>query len=237
MTATARLYRRAMMAVMPMKITATDDSGPIHRAQVRGFPNETIDAMPVLQIYGLASHAEPGSDAMAMFASGDRSNGVIVATGNQKHRLRGLKPGEVALYDNTGSQSVLKLANGGNVEMTANGTHTTTVPTVNVNAKSGVKITTPLVDVQGRQTMAHPPVASNEVVTKAYCDGNRGGGAPGPAGPPGPTGPAGPQGQLAPLERPDPLVPPRPCPDPLDPLERRATPERPERPEHKGRSA
>ena len=80
------------------KITATDDSGPIHRAQVRGFPMETIDNMPVLQIYGLASHAMPGSDAMAIFASGDRSNGVIIATGNQQYRLRALKSGEVALY-------------------------------------------------------------------------------------------------------------------------------------------
>lgn len=116
MSVADRLYRRVMMAVMPMKITATDDSGPVHRAQVRGFPPETIDAMPVLQIYGLASHAMPGSDAMAIFASGDRSNGVIIATGNQQYRLRGLKSGEVALYDNSGN--VVKLAAGGNIEIT-----------------------------------------------------------------------------------------------------------------------
>jgi phage gp45-like len=104
---TERLYRRVMMAVAPVKITATDDSGPVHRAQVRGFPPETIDNMPVLQIYGLASHAMPGSDAMALFASGDRSNGVIVATGNQQYRLRGLAPGEVALYTDEGDKVVL----------------------------------------------------------------------------------------------------------------------------------
>ena len=116
MSTADRLYRRIMMAVMPMKIVATDDSGPIHRAQVRGFAPETIDAMPVLQIYGLASHAMPGSDAMAIFASGDRSNGVIIATGNQQYRLRALKSGEVALYDNAGN--VVKLAAGGNIEIT-----------------------------------------------------------------------------------------------------------------------
>jgi phage gp45-like len=95
------------MAVMPMKITATDDTGPVHRVQVRGFPNETIDAMPVLQIYGLASHAMAGTDVMAMFASGDRSNGVIVATGNQQYRLRNLAAGEVALYTDEGDKVVL----------------------------------------------------------------------------------------------------------------------------------
>jgi phage gp45-like len=183
MTAASRLYRRVMMSVMPMKITATDDSGPVHRAQARGFAPETIDDLPVLQIYGLASHAPPGSDATALFASGDRSNGVIVATGNQQARLRNLQPGEVALHDNSGAPSVVKLARGGAIE---------------VNAAQTVTMTTPLVHVQGRQTMAFSPVGGDEVVTKAYCDANHedGGaeGPPGPQGPPGPEGPTGPPG-------------------------------------------
>jgi phage baseplate assembly protein V len=139
MTVANRLYRRIMMSVAPVKITATDDSGPIHRAQVRGFPNETIDAMPVLQIYGLASHAMPGSDGTAIFASGDRSNGVIIATGNQQFRLRNLKSGEVALYDNHGS--VVKLAESGKIEIACTGTVTVAAPTINVAGKDGSKAT------------------------------------------------------------------------------------------------
>jgi phage gp45-like len=195
---TDRLYRAARMMVAPLKITATDDSGPVHRVQVRGFPPETIDAMPTLQIYGLASHAPPGSDAMGIFASGDRSNGVIVATGNQQYRLRNQKQGEVALHDNSGS--VVKLANGGNIEVTATGKHTMTVPQVEVNASSTVTMTTPLVHVEGRQTMAYEPAQPNEVATKNYVDthGGGGGGTPGPEGPPGPQGPAGPTGPAGP---------------------------------------
>lgn len=140
MTATARLYRRIMMTIASMKITATDDSGSIHRAQVRGFGPETIDAMPVLQIYGLASHAMVGSDAVAVFASGDRSNGVIIATGNQQFRLRGLKSGEVALYDNSGN--VVKLGNGGKIEVTC--------PTeVKVICPGKVRMETPRLEVTG----------------------------------------------------------------------------------------
>jgi phage gp45-like len=116
MSAADRLYRRIMMMVGTMKITATDDSGPVHKVQVKGFPPEQIDNMPVLQIYGLASHAPAGSDAMAIFTSGDRSNGVIVATGNQQYRLRGLKSGELAIHDNSGN--IVKLSNGGNIEVT-----------------------------------------------------------------------------------------------------------------------
>jgi phage baseplate assembly protein V len=98
-----RLYRRILMTVAPVKITATDDEGPIHRIQgrVQGTP-ETIDDMGVMQIYGLASHAPVGTDATAMFVGGDRANTVIIATGNQKYRLRGLKSGEVALYSDEG---------------------------------------------------------------------------------------------------------------------------------------
>jgi len=132
MSAIDRLHRRIRMAVGFMKITATDDTGPVHRAQVRGFPPETIDNMPVAQIYGLASHAMAGTDAVAIFASGDRSNGVIIATGNQKYRLRNLKPGEVALYDNAGS--VVQLAAGGNVAITCTGTVTVTADSVTVAA-------------------------------------------------------------------------------------------------------
>jgi phage gp45-like len=140
MSAVDRLYTRLRMLIAPVKITATDDSGPVHRAQVRGFPPETIDAMPVLQLYGVASHAMTGSDAMAIFCTGDRTSGVIVATGNQQYRLRNLNPGEVALYDNGGN--VVKLANNGMIEITCPGTVTITCPNV-------VRMVTPRLEVTG----------------------------------------------------------------------------------------
>lgn len=127
-----RLARRIRMASMPVKITATDDTGPVHLAQVRGFPMETIDAMKVSQLYGVASHAMPGSDAMAMFLTGDRSNGVIIATGNQQYRLRNIAPGEVALYDNVGN--VVRLSQDGTIQITC--------PTK-------VRMTTPRLEVTG----------------------------------------------------------------------------------------
>jgi phage baseplate assembly protein V len=119
MSIAERHDRRLKMLVGPVMITATDDTGPVHRVQVRGLPMETIDAMPAMQLYGVASHAPPGTDAAAIFVSGDRSNGFIVATNNQQYRLRNLNPGEVALYDNAGT--IVKLAAGGNIEVTCTG--------------------------------------------------------------------------------------------------------------------
>ena len=100
------------MMIAPVKITATDDSGPIHRAQieVNGTP-ETLDDVAVMQFYGFAAHCPVNSDATAFFVSGQRSNAVVVGTNNQKSRLRGLEPGEVALYDDGKNRITLKRGN------------------------------------------------------------------------------------------------------------------------------
>lgn len=115
MTETERLYRRVQMMVAPVKITATDDSGPVHRLQMRVTPVETIDNVPSLHLYGVSAHAPAGSDGTAVFLTGDRSSAVVVATNNQAARLRGLKPGEVALYTDEGDY--VKLMRGRIVEI------------------------------------------------------------------------------------------------------------------------
>jgi phage gp45-like len=197
-----RLFRRHLMNNGRCIITATNDAGGVHKVQVRPTPRELIDDVPVVQIYGLSSHAPVGSEAHMICTRGDRSSTVVVATNNPEARPRNLNSGEVALFDDSGSR--LLLANGGNVSITATGTHTTTVPQVDVNASKGVQITTPLVHVEGRQTMAYEPSDPNEVVTKHYCDANRGGGAEGPPGPQGPEGPPGATGATGPQGPPGP---------------------------------
>jgi phage gp45-like len=46
-----------------------------------------------------------------VFVAGDRSNGVIIGTNDQVHRMKNLLPGEVAIYDDLG-QSVYLTRNG-----------------------------------------------------------------------------------------------------------------------------
>jgi phage baseplate assembly protein V len=137
MSEVERLWRRVRMMVAPVKITATNDTGPVHRVQARAMAPETIDNLPVLQIYGLASHAAAGSDAVAIFIAGDRSNGMIVATGNQQFRLRGLQAGEVALYTDEGD--VVKLARGRVVQITTGTKLEIVAPTVTITGKDGGK--------------------------------------------------------------------------------------------------
>jgi len=135
-----RLYRRVLMMLAPVKITATNDTGAVHRVQIRVTPVEQIDGVPVVQLYGVASHAPVNSDAMAVFIHGDRSNPVIIATGNQAARVRNQKPGEVAIYTDEGDTIVLgrdhKIA-------------ITTKSTVTINAVDKVRIVAPRLEVTG----------------------------------------------------------------------------------------
>lgn len=151
-----RLYRRILMHLAPAIVTATDDTGPIHRVQMRvnGTP-EVIDQVGVMQFYGLASHQPVGSDATALFGCGLRSNGVIIATGNQQYRLRNLKPGEIALYTDEGDS--VKFARGRIVEITAgescnittkNATITAS-DTVTVKATTKMRIESPRLECTG----------------------------------------------------------------------------------------
>lgn len=58
-----------------------------------------------LESYGLTSRAHTGSEAIILFPDGDRSHAVAVVVADRRYRMKALKEGEVALYDDLG-QSV-----------------------------------------------------------------------------------------------------------------------------------
>lgn len=184
-----RLYRRILMNVAPAKILATDDTGPIHRVQVNlnGSP-EMIDQLAVMQHYGLNTHAPIGSDATAMFIAGQRSNAVIVATNNQKARLRNLQPGEVAVYTDEGDN--LHFARQQAATLTAGNSFTATTKAATIKGTDTVTLDSPVSSVTDKLVLAHDPEAPLEACTKQYADALAIGGGGG-QGPPGPQGPAG----------------------------------------------
>ena len=139
-----RLHRKADMAAARAVITTTDDTGGVHKVQVQVTPREVIDDVPVVQLYGVASHAPPGSETQLLFVTGDRSKAVAIATNNPKARLRGLQPGEVGLYTDEGDVIVLK--HGHQISITTTGTVTVNGGTVNIGGPAGGKV---VVNVNG----------------------------------------------------------------------------------------
>lgn len=113
-----RLWQRIMNLIAPGTITAVDDTGTVMRAQLKLGYLELRDGVPVLQQFGFSSVPPIGSDAAVIFISGDRGNGVAVATGHQATRPTGKSPGEAVIFNAFGmsiymSQNGVMVTQGG----------------------------------------------------------------------------------------------------------------------------
>lgn len=133
------LHRRVLMNNARVVILATDDSGGVHKAQVHATAREIIDNVPVVQIYGLASHAPVGSEAHMICTRGDRSSAVVVATNTPGARPRNQKQGEVTLYTDEGD--AITMSRGHVISIVSTGTVNVSAPTVNLEGPAGGKVT------------------------------------------------------------------------------------------------
>ncbi len=105
-----RVWRRLLLAIGRGRITFVDDAAQVQRVQVQLGSDEVKDNTPRLAEYGFQSNPPPGSDCVVLFLAGERTNGVVVATGNQRWRLRALADGEVAISDDKGQKVYLSAA-------------------------------------------------------------------------------------------------------------------------------
>lgn len=106
-----RLWRRMQLVVGRGRIKTGSDAGLVQTQQVQLGALEIRDNTLRIAEYGFTSMPLPGCHAVVIFVGGDRSNGVIVGTNDQNHRLKNLQPGEVAIHDDQG-QSIYITRNG-----------------------------------------------------------------------------------------------------------------------------
>ncbi|NID15376.1 phage baseplate assembly protein V [Luteibacter yeojuensis] len=142
--------RRAVQALAGRgRITVSDDTGPAQRLQVKLGPLEVRDTTPRLAEFGFSSRPPAGTDAVLLFLSGDRSNGVVIATGHQASRPRSLEEGETIVYDLFGK--FIRLTKDGGIVIEANGSPVTVnnAAEVVVHASARVLLDTPMVKTTG----------------------------------------------------------------------------------------
>lgn len=60
-----------------------------------------------LEPYGFTSHAKPGAESLILSPDADRSHAVAVVVSDRRYRIKSLKPGEVAVYDDQGQSVTL----------------------------------------------------------------------------------------------------------------------------------
>ncbi len=121
-----RLYRRALLMVGRGRIGAVDDSGPVQKMQVQLGADEIRDNTIREADYGFASKPLPGAACIMVFIGGDRANGCVIATSDERYRPRDLKDGEVMVHDDLGQKIYLTrtgiVVNGGGLPITITNT-------------------------------------------------------------------------------------------------------------------
>jgi phage gp45-like len=132
MSGLMQLWQRVLNIVAPGKLTICDDSGSVMRCQFTITHLEVLNGVPVLQQFGLSSVPPAGSDGIAVFLGGDRSNSAIIATGDQGTRPSGKAAGETVIFNAFGMTIALSASgitiNGGGKPVTI-----TNAPTVTQN--------------------------------------------------------------------------------------------------------
>lgn len=103
----ARLYQRFQAMVALGRVTASDDRGPTQMLQVRFGETDIRDGIGAVTMYGVASRPLPGADAVVVMVGGNRSDGLVIATGDRRYKIQ-LAPGEVALHTDEGDAVHLK---------------------------------------------------------------------------------------------------------------------------------
>lgn len=104
-----RTYRRVLMMVARCRITTSNDGGTVRTLQAQFSADELHDNTPQVQEYGFASNPLPGCDAVAIFPSGNRTQGIVIGTNDQRWRPTGLEPGDVMIYDWRGNSILLNV--------------------------------------------------------------------------------------------------------------------------------
>lgn len=90
------------------KLNMTKSANGIQSMQIDGLNGETIVDAENYQQFGFTSNPPSGTKVIVLPLGGATSHSVIIATENASFRVAGLKGGETAIYDQSGSTIVLK---------------------------------------------------------------------------------------------------------------------------------
>ncbi|MFC3340805.1 phage baseplate assembly protein V [Paracandidimonas soli] len=124
-------------------VSLVDPARLMQVLQLRMTAGETKDGVEHFEPYGYTAHPLRGAEHLTAFMNGDRSHAVVLCVADRRHRVRGLKPGEVCLYTDEGDE--IRFQRGRVIGVTAGSRLDVTAPEVVVRASVKVTLDTPLV--------------------------------------------------------------------------------------------
>lgn len=85
-------------------ITLVRAAGAVQLVQADGLAGEGLKDNELFQHYGYTSHPPAGTMAIVLPIGGKTAHGIIIATEHGTYRIKGLAPGETAIYDDQGQK-------------------------------------------------------------------------------------------------------------------------------------
>lgn len=99
------LRRRVRLMISRAVISAISDGGGLQLVQVKLLDGEVRDGVERFQEYGFTGVPLAGAEGIMACVSGNRDHGVLVAVDDPRYRIKGLQPGEVAMYSHLDKQA------------------------------------------------------------------------------------------------------------------------------------
>lgn len=93
--------RISLMVGRAVLSAAADDSKTLQILQVDALSDETLSDLERFQNYGFTSVPLEGAEAVVVFPQGNRDHGLVIAVDDRRYRLKGMLPGDVAMYSKT----------------------------------------------------------------------------------------------------------------------------------------
>lgn len=102
-----QLQRQLLSLICRAVVGSVKPGSKCQAVDVELLAGEQKGGIEHLEPYGLTSYAKPGAEALILFPDADRSHAVAVVVSDRRYRIRSLKPGEVAIYDDQGQSVTL----------------------------------------------------------------------------------------------------------------------------------
>jgi len=90
------------------KLNLVKSADNIQKVQVSGLADETLQDVELMQQFGLTSVPPAGTQVVVLPMGGETTHSIVIATENGSFRVKNLKSGETAIYDESGSTIILK---------------------------------------------------------------------------------------------------------------------------------
>lgn len=176
-------------------VSMANGKKPMRELQVNMLSGEVRDELEHVEPYGFSS--EPLTDglpeAFALFFDGDRSHGIVFCVADRRYRLKPLKPGEVAIYDDLGQKIHLTRSGievftpknltatvEGNVTEAVSGSLTAKVTGAVTIKAASVKVDAPTVQITGSLAVTGDVTAGGISLKSHSHPGDSGGTTGGP---------------------------------------------------------